>query len=133
MATQLKNMLIGLFVVIGCIMIIGIILFIKPRVGDGNQVIKVRFTNINGIALGTPVTYAGQPIGEVATIHQVSDARQQAVNEYGNVYPYILTLKIDSNYTIFSTDEVTVATQGLLDRVARRWSLSLQESLSRLA
>ena len=114
MATQLKNMLIGLFVVIGCIMIIGIILFIKPRVGDGNQVIKVRFTNINGIALGTPVTYAGQPIGEVATIHQVSDARQQAVNEYGNVYPYILTLKIDSNYTIFSTDEVTVATQGLL-------------------
>ena len=64
MATQLKNMLIGLFVVIGCIMIIGIILFIKPRVGDGNQVIKVRFTNINGIALGTPVTYAGQPSGK---------------------------------------------------------------------
>lgn len=114
MATQIKNMLIGLFVVVGCILIIGIILFIKPSVGDGNQVIKVRFTNINGIAIGTPVTYAGQPIGEVASIQQVTDARQQAVNEYGQVYPYLLTLKIDSNYTIFSTDEVTVATQGLL-------------------
>lgn len=114
MASQLKNMLIGLFVVIGCVLIIGIILFIKPSVGDGNQTIKVRFANINGIAIGTPVTYAGQPIGEVATIHQVTDARQQAVNEYGQVYPYILTLKIDSGYTIFSTDEVTVQTQGLL-------------------
>lgn len=114
MATQIKNMLIGLFVVVGCILIIGIILFIKPSVGDGRQVIKVRFANINGIAVGTPVTYAGQPIGEVATIHQVTDARQQAVNEYGQVYPYVLTLRIDSGYTIFSTDEITVATQGLL-------------------
>ena len=107
-------MLIGLFVVIGCVLIIGIILFIKPSVGDGRQIIKVRFANINGIALGTPVTYAGQPIGEVASIQQVTDARQQAVNQFGQVYPYLLTLKIDSNYTIFSSDEVTVATQGLL-------------------
>ncbi len=114
MATQIKNMLIGLFVVVGCVLIIGIILFIKPSVGDGRQVLKVRFTNINGIALGTPVTYAGQPIGEVASIQQVTDARQQAVNQFGQVYPYLLTLKIDSNYTIFATDEVTVATQGLL-------------------
>ncbi len=114
MATQIKNMLIGLFVVIGCVLIIGIILFIKPSVGDGRQIIKVRFANINGIALGTPVTYAGQPIGEVASIQQVTDARQQAVNQFGQVYPYLLTLKIDSNYTIFSSDEVTVATQGLL-------------------
>ncbi len=114
MANQIKNMLIGLFVVIGCILIIGIILFIKPSVGDGNQTLKVRFANINGIALGTPVTYAGQPIGEVASIQQLADARQQAVNEFGQVYPYVLTLKIDSGYTLFSSDEVTVATQGLL-------------------
>ena len=114
MATQIKNTLIGLFVIVGSVLIVGIILFIKPSVGDGNQVIKVRFSNINGIALGTPVTYAGQPIGEVAAIQQVTDARQQAVNEFGQVYPYVLTLKIDSNYTLFSTDEITVATQGLL-------------------
>ena len=114
MANQLKNMLIGLFVIIAGFLIIGIILFIKPSVGDGKQVIKVRFSNINGINIGTPVTYAGKTIGEVADITQVTAARQQAVNEFGQVYPYLLTLKVDSGYTIFSTDEITVQTQGLL-------------------
>lgn len=114
MANQIKNMLIGLFVVLGCFLIVGIILFIKPSVGDGKQTIRVRFSNINGINIGTPVTYAGKSIGEVSSIQQVADARQQTVNEYGQVYPYILTLKVDSSYTIFTTDEITVATQGLL-------------------
>lgn len=114
MANQLKNMLIGLFVIIASFLIIGIILFIKPSVGDGKQIIKVRFSNINGINVGTPVTYAGKSIGEVSDIAQVTAAREQAVNEFGQVYPYLLTLKVDSNYTIFSTDEITVQTQGLL-------------------
>jgi phospholipid/cholesterol/gamma-HCH transport system substrate-binding protein len=114
MANQLKNMLIGLFLVIGCFLIVGIILFIKPSVGDGKQLIKVRFTNINGIAIGTPVTYAGKPIGEVSSIQQVADAREQAINQYGQVYPYVLILKVDSSYTVFTTDEITFQTQGLL-------------------
>ncbi|MBM3193046.1 MAG: MCE family protein [Chlamydiae bacterium] len=114
MANQLKNMLIGLFVIIAAFLIIGIILFIKPSVGDGKQVIKVRFSNINGINIGTPVTYAGKTIGEVADIAQVTSAREQAVNQFGQVYPYLLTLHVDSNYTIFTTDEITVQTQGLL-------------------
>ncbi len=114
MANQLKNMLIGLFVIIASFLVIGIILFIKPSVGDGKQVIKVRFSNINGINIGTPVTYAGKTIGEVADIAQVRSAREQAVNEFGQVYPYLLTLKVDSSYTIFITDEITVQTQGLL-------------------
>lgn len=114
MANQLKNMLIGLFVVIGCFLIVGTILFIKPSVGDGKQIIKVRFSNINGINIGTPVTYAGKPIGEVASIQQVVDARLQGVNQYGQVYPYLLTLKLDSSYSIFKSDEITVQTQGLL-------------------
>lgn len=114
MANQLKNMLIGLFVIIASFLIIGIILFIKPSVGDGKQAIKVRFSNINGISIGTPVTYAGKSIGEVADIVLVASARDQAVNEFGQVYPYLLTLKIDSAYSIWSTDEITVQTQGLL-------------------
>jgi phospholipid/cholesterol/gamma-HCH transport system substrate-binding protein len=114
MANQLKNMLIGLFVIIASFLIIGIILFIKPSVGDGKQIIKVRFSNINGINIGTPVTYAGKTIGEVGDITQVASAREQAVNEFGQVYPYLLTLKVDSSYTVFTTDEITVQTQGLL-------------------
>lgn len=107
-------MLIGLFVLIASSIIIGIILFIRPSVGDGKQTIKVRFENINGISVGTPVTYAGKPIGEVFAIFQVSDARQQGSNGIGQVYPYLLTLKIDSSYVIFTTDEITVQTQGLM-------------------
>ena len=104
----------GFFVIIASFLIIGIILFIKPSVGDGKQVLKVRFNNINGISIGTPVTYAGKTIGDVADINQVKSAREQAVNEFGQVYPYLLTLHIDSHYTVFSTDEITVQTQGLL-------------------
>ena len=114
MINQLKNMLIGLFVLIASFLIIGIILFIKPSAGDGKQIIKVRFNNINGIKIGTPVTYAGQTIGEVADIIQVVSAREQVVNQYGQVYPYLLTLHLDSHYTIYSTDEIEIQTQGLL-------------------
>ncbi len=114
MANQLKNMLIGLFVIIASFLIVGIILFIKPSVGDGKQILKVRFSNINGISVGTPVTYAGKTIGEVEDVTQVVAAREQAINEFGQVYPYLLTLRIDSHYSIFVTDEITVQTQGLL-------------------
>lgn len=114
MATQLKNMLIGLFVMIAAFLIVGIILFIKPSVGDGGQILKVRFSNIAGLQIGTRVTLAGKPIGEVVAIHQVPDARLKTVSEYGQVYPFVLTLRIDSSVAVFSTDEITVQTQGLL-------------------
>lgn len=114
MHKSLKNMLIGLFVFAGVFLIIGIILFIKPSIGDGKQTLNVRFNNIGGIQVGTRVTLAGKPIGEVEEIHQIPNARQNAVNHFGQVYPFVLTLKIDSSTRIFSTDQFTVQTQGLL-------------------
>ena len=107
-------MLIGLFVFAGVFLIVGIILFIKPSIGDGKQILNVRFNNIGGIQVGTRVTLAGKPIGEVEEIHQIPNARQNAVNHFGQVYPFVLTLKIDSATRIFSTDQFTVQTQGLL-------------------
>jgi len=107
-------MIIGLFVLIGSFLIVAIILFIQPSIGDGKQTLKVRFNNINGINVGTRVTYAGREIGEVSEIHQVRDARQKASDHFGEVYPYILTLKIDSSYVIYSTDEIIFQTKGLL-------------------
>lgn len=68
MNEQIKNMLIGLFVVIACSLIVGIILFIEPSVGDGKQKLIVRFSNINGISVGTRVVFAGKPVGEVVDI-----------------------------------------------------------------
>jgi phospholipid/cholesterol/gamma-HCH transport system substrate-binding protein len=114
MHKTVKNMLIGLFVFVGMFLIVGIILFIKPSIGDGKQILKVRFNNIGGIQLGTRVTLAGKPIGEVEQIHQIPDARQTAVNSYGLVFPFVLTLKIDSSIKVYSTDQFTVQTQGLL-------------------
>lgn len=111
---QIKNILIGLFVVVGCFLIVVIVFFISPSVGDGKQLLKVRFAHINGISIGTQVLYAGKPIGEVDKIQLVPDARHQGVDTHGQVFPFLLTLKIDSKYVIYSTDEVTVATQGLL-------------------
>jgi phospholipid/cholesterol/gamma-HCH transport system substrate-binding protein len=111
---SLKNMLIGLFVFAGVFLIIGIVLFIKPSIGDGKQILNVRFNNIGGIQVGTRVTLAGKPIGEVEEIHQIPNARQHAVNHFGQVFPFVLTLKIDSSTRVFSTDQFTVQTQGLL-------------------
>lgn len=113
-ANQLKNMIIGLFVIIACFLIVGIILFVKPSVGDGKEILHVRFGNINGINIGTRVTYAGKPIGEVDDIRQVVDAREKATGNFGQVYTYLLTLKVDSSYTIYTTDKIMVQTAGLL-------------------
>ena len=114
MHKSIKNMLIGLFVSIGVFLIVGIILFIKPSTGDGKQVLNVRFNNIGGIQVGTRVTLAGKPIGDVESIHQIPNARQNAVNAYGRVFPFVLTLKVDSAVKVYSTDHITVQTQGLL-------------------
>lgn len=114
MNEQIKNMLIGLFVVIACSLIVGIILFIEPSVGDGGQTIIARFSNINGISVGTRVVFAGKPVGEVAGIEMIPEAREQPIDHWGNVYYYQLILKIDSHMRIYNTDEFTVVTSGLL-------------------
>ena len=114
MVKSMKNLLIGLFVFIGVFLIVGMILFIKPSIGDGKQVLNVRFNNMAGIQVGTRVTLAGKPIGEVEEIHQIANARQNAVGSFGKVFPFVLTLSIDSSIKVFSTDKFTVQTQGLL-------------------
>jgi phospholipid/cholesterol/gamma-HCH transport system substrate-binding protein len=114
MVNQIKNMLIGLFVVTACFLIVGIIFFIKPGVGNGQQVIKVHFIDINGINIGTRVLLAGRPIGEVHGIEQIPQARENRQNGFGQVYFYLVTLHIDSHITIFTTDKITISTSGLL-------------------
>lgn len=114
MNEQIKNMLIGLFVVIACSLIVGIILFIEPSVGDGKQKLIVRFSNINGISVGTRVVFAGKPVGEVVDIETIPDARDQPIDQWGNVYYYQLILQVDSHLKIYNTDEFTVQTSGLL-------------------
>ncbi|MBI3211862.1 MAG: MCE family protein [Simkania negevensis] len=110
----MKNMLIGLFVVVACGLIVGIILFIEPSVGDAKESLVVRFSNINGLSVGTRVMFAGKPVGEIVSIEQIPHAREQPTDERGQVYFYQLTLNIDSSVRVYNTDEITVQTSGLL-------------------
>lgn len=114
MIDYMKNMLIGLFVAVACGLVVGMILFLEPSVGDGKQTLIMRFANINGISVGTRVMFAGKPVGEVYKIEQIPDAREQPTDENGQVYFYQLILHVDSSVRVYNTDEFTIQTSGLL-------------------
>ncbi len=115
MGEQTKNMLIGVFVIAACGVIIWLIMFLKPSVGDGKETLYVRFSSINQINIGTRVLFAGKPVGEVVAIDQIYDARNKPIADVlGEIYSYQLVLKIDSSVKIYDTDEVVVQTTGLL-------------------
>ena len=114
MIDYVKNTLIGLFVVVAIALLVGIILFLEPSVGDGKKTLIVRFSNINGLYVGTRVMFAGKPVGEVDAIEQITKAREQPTDELGHVYFYQLILHVDSSVEVYNTDEVSVQTSGLL-------------------
>lgn len=115
MGEQIKNMLIGLFAIAVSVLIIWIIMFLKPSVGDGKQILYVRFSDVNKIPIGTRVIFAGKPVGEVIAITPILDARSKPSSDIlGHLYYYQLELKIDSHIKIYDTDEITVQTSGLL-------------------
>jgi phospholipid/cholesterol/gamma-HCH transport system substrate-binding protein len=114
MKTKIKNILVGAFVLVAIFALIGVIMFIKPTIGDGKQVLNVRFSDINNLHVGTRVLFAGRPVGEVVTLSEIHDAREEPTDELGRVYFYQLTLKIDSSVRVYNTDEISIQTSGLM-------------------
>lgn len=114
MATSLKNVLIGIFVLIAVGIIVFILLFLHPSVGDNAKTLRVRFTDIDKVNVGTRVTFAGRPVGEVVSIQEIPDARTDRINLHGDVYVYELILKVDSAVDVYNTDEILLRTSGLL-------------------
>lgn len=114
MGDYVKNILIGLFVVVACSLIVGIVLFLEPSVGDGKQTLVMRFSSISGLSLGTRVMFAGKPVGEVTAIEQIPHAREQPTDQSGQIYFYQLILHVDSSVQAYNTDEFTIQTSGLL-------------------
>jgi phospholipid/cholesterol/gamma-HCH transport system substrate-binding protein len=114
MSDQFKNIIIGLFVAAALIIIIFIILFLHPSTGDEGQVLYVRFSDVDKLNVGTRVTLAGKPVGEVVAIKQVETGRQGPGDEYGHVYVYELKLLIDSHVKVYETDSISARTSGLL-------------------
>lgn len=114
MPSQMKSVMIGIFVLSACALIVFILLFLHPTVGDEAKTLRVRFTDIDKVNVGTRVTFAGRPVGEVTDIREIEGARHEHVERAGQVYIYELTLKVDSGVHLFNTDEVTLRTSGLL-------------------
>ncbi len=95
-------------------LVVGTILFLDPKIGDGKKTLLVRFSNISGITQGTRVTFAGKPVGEIASIQEIQDARETSLDDHGKVYFYLLTLKLDSSVHVFSSDDIAIRTTGLM-------------------
>lgn len=110
-----KNVLIGLFVIAASAIVIFVLLFLHPTVGDDAQNIRVRFANIDKVSVGTRVTYGGKPVGEVIEIYDIEqpkDARKPGKD--GFVYLYELVLGVDSKVHVYNTDQIVARTSGLL-------------------
>lgn len=107
-------MMIGIFVLAAFAIIISIMLFLHPNIGDDGQILRVRFADIDKISPGTRVNFGGKPIGEVLEIKEIRKENGDRIERDGIIYAYELTLALDSNFPIYQTDEITSKTSGLL-------------------
>lgn len=114
MADQLKNIMIGIFVIAAVAIIIFALMFLHPSVGDEKRVLRVLFANVDKISVGTRVTFAGKPVGEVAAINELKEAITERNPHDGVIYVYELILHVDSHVNVFNTDEISSRTSGLL-------------------
>jgi phospholipid/cholesterol/gamma-HCH transport system substrate-binding protein len=114
MNDQNKNMLTGIFIIAACCLVVAVILFLEPEVGDGKKTLKVRFSNISKLYVGTRVVYGGRPVGEVSAITQNPHAREEKTDNLGRLYFYDLTLKVDSSVDVYNSDLICIQTAGLL-------------------
>ncbi len=114
MIDQTKNIMIGLFVIAACAIITFIVLFLHPSVGDEGKIIRVRFANIDKVNIGTRVSFAGKPVGEVVEITEIPAAISHRRGHEGYVYVYELKLVVDSRVNVFNTDSIAARTSGLL-------------------
>jgi phospholipid/cholesterol/gamma-HCH transport system substrate-binding protein len=114
MNEQHRNMLTGIFVIASCCLVVAVILFLEPEVGDGKKNLTVRFSNISKIYVGTRVVYGGRPVGEVMEIHQNKNGREEKTDNLGRLYFYDLKLKVDSSVDVYNYDLICIQTAGLL-------------------
>lgn len=111
---KIKTMIIGAFTVGGIAVVVWAIFFFKPSVGDNKNRLTIKFANIESIDIGTRVTYAGRPAGEVVAINQIVNARDKSPDDYGRPYSYEVIIALDSSIQVYNTDLIEIHTSGLL-------------------
>lgn len=112
MSDRKKALAIGSFILGSFSILATVLLFLKPTFGDGQRTLRVRLVDIEKINVGTRVTLAGRPIGQVVRIQPVEGARLD--RSLPQVYAYELVLKVDSRVPIYESDRIQPQTSGLL-------------------
>lgn len=113
MNNTIKNFFLGAFLLCFAGLLSLSIFFLKHHMGDEKQKITVRFSEIQDIIIGTKVLFAGKPIGRVADIHFIHNARKAPTENCETVYFYELTLLLDSKVPIYATDVITTHITGV--------------------
>ncbi len=111
---RVRTMIVGVFTVVGILVLVSAIFFFKPSLGDNKNKLTVNFANIEGIDVGTRVTYAGRPVGEVVAIAYIPREDENRIDNFGNPYAYQVSLRLDSSIHIYNTDLIEIRTLGLL-------------------
>ncbi len=112
MPESIKNIAIGSIVCVALALLVWILLFLHPSFGDAGRLLHVRFANVEKIYVGSRVTYAGKPVGKITDITMLPENLR--VSDNGALYVYDVTMAIDSHINVYSCDEITVGTSGLM-------------------
>lgn len=114
MNDRIKLFWLGVFLIAAIFVIGWLIIFLRPTYGNGETHLRVRFTNVDKVIVGTRVTFAGYPVGEVKRINEIANARETEPNENNQFYFFELDLDVDSSVHVFTYDEIVFSTSGLL-------------------
>ena len=107
-------MIIGVFVLAALAIVVFIMLFLHPNVGNEGKIVRVRFADIDKITPGTRVNFGGKPVGEVIDILEIKTENGKRIEKNGVIYIYELILAVDSEVVLYTTDEISSRTSGLL-------------------
>jgi len=109
-----KNLSIGILATTAIGLVVWVLMFLHPSFGDGGKLLRVRFPNVDKVGVGTRVTYAGRPVGEVISMRMLPEERGKDRNEMDPIFAYELTLAIDSNLLVYASDDIQIRTSGLM-------------------
>jgi phospholipid/cholesterol/gamma-HCH transport system substrate-binding protein len=109
---RFKAALLGVFVLTALALLIWFVLFLRPIVGDSGKELTIYSPTLDGIVIGTRVTYAGKPMGEVTAIETLSQPETRSGSS--TIYVFRLEASVDSALRIYAHDRITLSTQGLL-------------------
>ena len=105
---------IGLTVLAALILVVRALVFLHPSPGDGGTKLTVRFQDVDKIAPGTRVAFAGKPVGEVTSVRLLQESFDDRGTTSRAIYPYEVVLAIDSSVRVYTSDEICIKTAGLM-------------------